>query len=72
MPSTRALPGGGREHAHEHLDRGALAGAVGADQPERAAPGDLQREIVDGQRAAEPLGQARQLDGRAVCRDGWS
>ena len=63
---------GGREHSHQHFDGGALAGAVGAEQAEGAAAGDREREVVDGQRAAEALGEIEKLDGRAVligCRN---
>ena len=59
-----------REHAHQHLDRRALARPVGSEQAERAAAGDLQRQIVDRQGAAESFGQADKLDGRTVL--GWS
>ena len=70
-PEHAGLAGRGRKHAHEHLDRGALARAVRADQAEGGPAVDLEREIIDGRGAAEPLGQADQLDGRAaVCWGG--
>ena len=64
-PQHPGLAGGDRKHSHQHFDRRALAGPVGAEQAESAAARNRKRQIVHGQGAAEPLGQADKLDGRS-------
>src|SRR5690606_34718240 len=66
----------GMEDAHHHPDRGRLAGAVGAEKAVDRALGDLQREVVDGDEGAEPLGDVVQDQGVVVGHDrpgrgGW-
>ena len=47
-PQVRTLAAGRHEDADEHLDRGRLAGAVGADVADRLAGLDAHRQVVDG------------------------
>ncbi len=54
----------GREDAAQAAQRARLAGAVGADQAEHLAGGDLEREVVDGGEAAVALRQAMNLEHR--------
>ena len=48
----------GHERPGQHVEDGALARAVGADQAEDLALGDLERDVVDGGEAAEALGES--------------
>ena len=41
--------------ARQHVDRGRLAGAVGAEESEALALGDVQRYVVYGDEAAKRL-----------------
>ena len=68
MSRTLPVPGGDREHSDQHLMAVGLAAAVGADQAEGASSRDFQRQVIDAQCAAEPLGEAEELDGRAAAR----
>src|SRR5262249_8739605 len=63
----------GPQHAQEHPDRRALAGAVGADQAEGVALRDTQGEVVDRRGLDEAPRDAGQLDGHVACgfRDHW-
>ena len=57
MPATRALPRVGARQRGEDLHGGRLAGAVGPEQREHAAGGDLERQAVE--RRDVPVGLAR-------------
>ena len=46
---------GGRQQRGEHLDGGGFAGAVGAQEGEDLALGDIESDIVDGGEVAEFL-----------------
>src|SRR6185437_13793568 len=53
--------------ADDRLHRRRLAGAVGADQPQYLARVDAETDILDGDQAAEALGEAGDLEhGRAA------
>ena len=58
-------PRGRRAKAQEGLDRGGLARAVGAQQRDDLAVGDVQAEVRDGHDVAELDAQAGDLDGVA-------
>src|SRR6202521_4692576 len=48
---------GGAQQAHQHLDGGRLAGAVGAQEAEQLPRSHLQIQVLHGRQAAVPLGQ---------------
>jgi len=54
----------GREKAGEQVERGGLAGAVGADEPEHLAPRHVEREIADRLEPAEALGDRGHFEQR--------
>src|SRR4051812_4493477 len=64
-----ADPGGAgrwcRQRA-EHVDGGALAGAVGAEKPEYLSRGDVERHATDRFDVAVGLHEVLDLDGRTV------
>ena len=60
-PSTVSSPSIGRE-AEDGVQRGALAGAVGADEAEDAAFVDAEVDAVEGDRCAVGLAQAARFD----------
>ena len=64
-PSRVALAAAGGDQPQEHLDRGGLAGAVGAQEAEHLAALDAQREVFDGHFAVEDLAQVVGFDGRS-------
>ena len=55
---------GGGQEASQHLHRGGLAAAVGAEEAEDLAAADGEAHAVHGGEAAEPLGEVGGLDGR--------
>ncbi len=60
-----ADPGGAPvrvQQPQEDADRGRLAGAVGAQEPEDLALGDAERDVIDRADAAEVLGEPIDLD----------
>jgi hypothetical protein len=57
------VPAVGRENAREHPHRGGLAGAIGADQAEDFALGDVEIELIDGDDLAERAAQTLGVDG---------
>ena len=63
-----AAPGGPVEPA-DAVEDGGLAGAVGADDAEDLAIGDVEADVVDGGEAAEATGDVGAGDG--VHRDSW-
>ena len=50
--------GVGSELAADHVEAGRLAGAVGPDQRQHLAGGEVEADVVDGANAAERLGQS--------------
>ena len=56
-----ADPDDGRIEAEQRAHRGALAGAVRAEEAGHAAGLDVEREMVDGGDAAEALGEVVDL-----------
>jgi hypothetical protein len=60
----------GQDQPAQHLDRGRLAGAVGAEQADHLPWRHAQRDVADGREQAfavpVALGQAGQLDGRMI------
>ncbi len=62
-PGHASVAGARREQAGEHLDGGRLAGAVGAEEAEDLALGDLEAHMVDGDEIAERAGEIADLDG---------
>ena len=62
--------GSGGEHPHEDLDRRTLTRAVRADQAERGAPGDGERQVIEDRRRAVALTDADEFDRRSV-RIAW-
>ena len=61
-PEHAHRAGVGRRQAEQHVDRGGLAGAVGAEEGDDLAGRDGQVDAVDGTHAAEGLVQAPQVD----------
>ena len=55
-PSKMMLPRGRREKAADQVEEGGLAGAVRADDRAQLAGLDRHRHVVDGDQAAEMLG----------------
>src|SRR4029077_9328766 len=47
------------QRAGDQIERRALAGAVGTDEPENLALADLEGNLVDRQKSVEALGQPR-------------
>src|SRR5581483_7358703 len=64
VPGDVGGPGGRPEQPAEHLERGALARAVGTEQPEYLAAADAEADVVHGGERAESLGQPVRLDDR--------
>jgi len=56
-PATRASPRRGRQQRGEHLDRGGLAGPVGAEQAENLTGVDRKRQRIHRRKRAEAAGQ---------------
>ena len=67
-PVDRRCPGGGGHEAEEHAQRGGLAGAVRAEEPDDAAPLDGEGDVVDGGQAGEALGEPVDFDHRHAGR----
>ena len=63
------LSGGGFVEALDAGQQRGLAGAVGADDAEDLAIGDVEADVVDGGEAAEATGDVGAGDG--VHRDSW-
>ena len=61
----RALPALGRRRPEQHANRRRLARAIGAQEAEYLTRCDGQAQVVDGDDAAETLGQAVDADRRA-------
>jgi hypothetical protein len=64
-PQSRRLDDGPRirlVQAGEHPEQGGLSGAIGADQPDAFAVGDLPGDLVEEDLFAEALRQGRELD----------
>jgi hypothetical protein len=55
--------GGGTRQRAEHVDRRALAGAVGAEEAEDLAAGDGERDAADGLDLAVGLDEGLDVDG---------
>ena len=66
-PSEAHDAGVGRELAVQHVEAGALAGAVGADQGQQLAGVDGEGDVGDRLHAAERLVQAFDLQHRTSC-----
>src|SRR5690606_2965610 len=58
-------PGIGPQEARDHVERGGLARAVGPEQADDLALGELEAQIVDGNKAAEAPAQAGDGEQRA-------
>jgi hypothetical protein len=54
----RVTAGGGTDQPEQHPDRGGLARPVRPEEPVHRAPRHRQVDAVDGDLAAEPLGEA--------------
>ena len=67
MALDRGLSFRRAEQAGEHLDRGALAGAVRTQEAEEAAPGHPEGDVVHGGPAPKDLGEVADDDGIARC-----
>ena len=63
-PATRALPAVGLRQRAEHVDRRRLAGAVGPEEPEDLAGGDLEADAAHRLDLVEGLAQVVDLDGQ--------
>ena len=59
-PSSTTSPASGPVDAGQQLDAGALAGAVLAEQRQHLAGMECQRNVADGNGAAERFGDAMQ------------
>ena len=62
LPSRMTRPGVRLEQARDAIEECRLSGAVGADDPVDAAPGDLDVDLVQGQDCSEGLAQALDLE----------
>src|SRR5690606_34586084 len=60
--------GVGPDQPGDLVEDGGLAGAIGTDQPDDLALGDVEGDIVGGHQAAEALAQAAHLEQRAHLR----
>jgi hypothetical protein len=67
-PVDGRCPRGGGHEAEEHAQRGGLARAVGAEEPDDAASLDGEGDVVDGGQTGEALGEAVDLDHRHADR----
>jgi hypothetical protein len=56
------------DEAEQHLDGGAFAGAIRAEEPEDFAAADLKRKAANGDLGAEDLAKAMGFDGQVICR----
>jgi len=56
-------PGAGAREADDGVDRRSLARTIGAEEAEKLARADAQRDAVDGGKAAVPLDEMVDLDG---------
>ena len=65
-----AFAGGGPEQRGEEANRGALAGAVGADEAEHLAGADLEIQVLDGDEFAVDLGEVAEFDHGGEIRVG--
>src|SRR6266571_2735753 len=65
-PLDHRVARGGPQQAGQHLDRGALARSVRAQEAEEAAAGHPEREVVDRGLPAEDLGEALHHEGIAA------
>src|ERR1019366_9100056 len=61
-PHAAGIGGGDADH---HADGAGLAGAVGSEQAENMRRRNLEREIVNGCKAAVRLSHPEQFDGRS-------
>ena len=68
-PLTIPSPAVALQQRRQKANRRALAGAVGADEPEHLARGDLQVQIRHGHKVAVSLREISQFDHRARIRD---
>jgi hypothetical protein len=62
-------PAGRADQSEEHPDRGRLPGAVGPDEAGDDSLGHGERQPVDGEPVAVPLGQVGRTDGGRAARD---
>src|SRR6266545_2635032 len=67
-PLDHRVARGGPQQAGQHLDRGALARSVRAQEAEEAAAGHPEREVIDRGLPAEDLGEALHHEGVAARR----
>ena len=74
-PKTVSVPSADRRDGADHAHRRGLAGAVGAQEPERLAGRHVEIHAVHGRERAEPLGQAAGMDqgfgGGAIWARRW-
>ena len=67
-PLNSTSPGARRQERGDQLEQGGLAGAVRADHREDLAARDVEGDVVDGDQAAEALGQVLDLRGAPPSR----
>ena len=56
------------DETEQHLDGGAFAGAIRAEEAEDLAAADLKRKATNGNLGAEDLAKAMGFDGQVICR----
>ena len=56
------VPAFGSGESEQHVDRGGLSGAIGAEERDDLAGIDLEGEVVDGGNRSEPLRQIAKVD----------
>src|SRR5208283_1838398 len=61
-----------REEAADHVEEGGLAGAVRANDGAQLAGLDRHRDVVDGDQAAEALGEVADLEEAHAASRRWS
>src|SRR5215813_2471249 len=67
MAEKEGFAVGCRQQAGEHLHRGGLAAAVGAEEPEDFAALDAEADMVDGDEVSEAPGEAARFDRRCAA-----
>ena len=70
LPIEQNLAGRRLQQAGEHLDRGALAGAIGSDITQNFAAPDLKADVRDGGNSPVVLGQAANFKHGAARQTG--
>ena len=66
-PNSVAVPLAGRQQPRQHLHRGRLAAAIGAEEAEDFAALDPEADMIDRGELTESAGQSARLDARLAA-----